>query len=428
MSSPSRALSLVVGCFVAAAAVPALAQPSPRFREEAKRRNKIATQMYQNGQFETALQQYQSAYDLYPDPAFLFNIGLAREKTFDYEGCAVAFEKFLREAKASAADVRTQAEQRSASCLERALIPVKVTSVPTNAAVYLGEPSTQTLKGRTPQELKLGIGPTHRITVEHPGHVPQTQSLTLRPGDRPQLDFVLEKLSVITIEADPAGASVRVDGGDLLQAPATVEVTAGPHVVEVTKQGYDPQRKEVRVRAGQDASLMVPLRQARIERWLELRIADKVALTEVKVDNRSAGASPAGAPPLRVKVEPGTRRVAIKADGRIPFASDIVVPEERDLRMLVNLTPTRTRRNRIVTWSLGGAAALTGLTGATFGVLSYLDQRQLEDDPSVPLSERGHERAVLADRLLLTAGIFVACAVTYYFVTSPRASTVTEEK
>jgi hypothetical protein len=384
--------------------------------------------MYQNGQFETALQQYQSAYDLYPDPAFLFNIGLAREKTFDYEGCAVAFERFLREAKSIAAEVRTQAEQRSASCLERALIPVKVTSVPTNAAVYLGEPSTQTLKGRTPQDLKLGIGQNHRVTVEHPGHVPQTQTLTLHPGDRPQLDFVLEKLSVLTIEADPSGATVRVDDGEWKAAPATVEVTAGPHVVEVTKQGYERQRKEVRVRAGQDASLTFPLRPARIERWLELRVADNVARAEVRVDDRLVGVSKVGAPSVRVKVEPGTRRVAIKADARIPFASDIVVPEERDLRLLVNLTPTRTRRNRIVTLSIGGAAALTGLAGATFGLLSYADQRQLDDDPSVPLSERGHDRAVLADRFLLSAAILTACAVTFHYVTAPRASTVTEEK
>src|SRR5207244_3321752 len=149
-------------------------------------------------------------------------------------------------------------------------------------------------------------------------------------------------------EADPAGAAVRVDDGEWLQAPATIEVTAGPHVVEVTKEGYERQRKEVQVRMGQDAALTFPLRPARVERWLELRVAGSVGLADVSIDDRPVGVSP-----LRVKVEPGKVRLAVKADARIPFASEIVVPEDHDLRLLVDLPPKRTVRNRAVIWSLG---------------------------------------------------------------------------
>ena len=68
---------------------------SPRFREEAKRRNQLATQTYKSGQFELALQQYQSAYDLYPDPAFLFNIAQCYRNLGDQERARFFFRRYL---------------------------------------------------------------------------------------------------------------------------------------------------------------------------------------------------------------------------------------------------------------------------------------------------------------------------------------------
>src|SRR5688572_27979405 len=117
-------MRVVCALLLVAAAGAASAQKSDdAIKAEAERRNRRANELYQQGRFEEALRLYQAAFDLRRDPRYLFNVGLAREKTFDYEGCVVAFEQFLEQA-GTAPEVRKQAEERIGACRQRTTIPV----------------------------------------------------------------------------------------------------------------------------------------------------------------------------------------------------------------------------------------------------------------------------------------------------------------
>ena len=68
---------------------------NPRYKPEADRRNQKAKEYYNQGRFDAALQNFQSAYDLYPEPRFLFNIALALLFIFWTEKIARVAERLL---------------------------------------------------------------------------------------------------------------------------------------------------------------------------------------------------------------------------------------------------------------------------------------------------------------------------------------------
>jgi hypothetical protein len=389
----------------------------PAIKAEAERRNRKANELYQQGRFEEALRLYQAAFDLRPDPRYLFNVGLAREKTFDYEGCVVAFEAFLQQ-QGTAADVRKQAEERIGACRERTTIPVRFTSAPTNAAVYLGEGDARVLKGRTPQELPLAPG-SYLVTMELQGYVARKDTITVEPGKRPQVDFVLDKLSSLRIEVDPAGARVKIDDLAWEAAPVSREVTPGTHQVKIEKAGHERAVRELKVEPGQEVSLVLSLRPEMRVRNLSLRTTRGVAGARVKIDGRDGGPAP-----LRRRIAPGSHHLVIEAPGRIPFSDDITVPEDRDLDLLVHLEAQRSRRSRIVTGVILGAAILAAVTGGVYGILSLRDDADFSDSPDPMLRDQGEMHAERADIAFTTSAVLTGSAILHWWLTSPSESRV----
>ena len=386
-------------------------------KAEAERRNRKANELYNGGRFEEALRLYQAAYDLHPEPRFLFNIGLAREKTFDYEGCLLAIEEFLEKGQPNE-DVKKKAQERLDACRERTTIPVRFTSAPTNSAVFLGEGDARSLKGRTPQELALAPG-TYVVTMELSGYVPKKDTITVEPGKRPQVDFVLDKLSSLRIEVDPAGARVKIDDLAWEAAPVTREVLPGTHQVQVEKEGHERSVREVKVEPGQEVSLVLSLRQEMRARNLTLRTRAAIAGARVKIDGKLGGT-----PPLRRQIAPGSHRLEIDAPGHIPFQDDITVPEDRDLQLLVHLEAQRSRRNRIVTGVILGGAIMAAVTGGIYGLLSLQDQSDFDSDPDPTLRDEGETHAERADIAFATSAVLAGSAVLWWWLTTPEQSKV----
>ncbi len=399
--------------------LPNSARADDRIRKEAERRNRVASAAYNQGRYEAALQMYQSAYDLFPSPKYLFNIGLAKEKTFDYEGCALAFRDFLRQTEDGGEKaVRQAAETRQATCLQKTSIPVRLTSVPTNAAVYLGEGESSELRGRTPQQLMLPPG-KHTVTVQLQGYVAQEQVVDVQLGTRPQADFVLEKLSSLRVEVDPPGAKVSIAGAAWEAAPVEKQVRAGALEVRVKKDGYEPAQRQVKVESGQEVSVVLSLRELPKIRNLSVQTEVTPGVSpEVQIDGERLGPSPTQKP-----LGPGAHRVKVSAPGYLPFAESIKVPEERDVRLFVKLERRRSRTSRTVFWSLLGAAGAAALVGSGYGILALSDQAEFNDDKTnVEVHERGEVRAERADWGFGAAAVLGAGALVYYYLTRPPSS------
>ena len=62
----------------------------------AKRHFAQAEKLFALGRFDTALVEYEAAFDAKPLPAFLFNIGQCHRNLHDYEAAVFSFRKYLR--------------------------------------------------------------------------------------------------------------------------------------------------------------------------------------------------------------------------------------------------------------------------------------------------------------------------------------------
>jgi hypothetical protein len=399
------------------AAQAAGAAPPPRHVIQAAReRFERANRLYHEGRYAEALLLYQAAYDLVPSPDFLLNLGLTKEKTLDYEGCAVALAQFLK--APTSREKAEQAAQRIENCRARATIPVRVSSMPPSAAVYLVTGGQRSLRGRTPTRLALAPG-TFELSVEHPGYQRQTQKVVVEIGTRPDIDFTLERLSALRVEADVAGAQVQIDDGPPEDAPAQRELLAGLHRIRVTRGGHQPVTRQVRIEPGQTTSLVVSLPALPVVR--QLAVESSVA-ANVSLDGRDQGRTP-----LRAPVVTGYRRLEVHAPGFVRYASEVRV-QDHDVQVRVRLAPAQRRWERAVSLALLGATAAGAVAATAYSGLALRDQHEYVNGvPTRSLLDQTRSHARTADGLWIGTAVLAAGTVVFYLVTRSRKSHATVE-
>lgn len=113
-----------------------------------------------------------------------------------------------------------------------------IRSRPTGAEVTVGG----VFRGRTPVEVALAPGVEHDIGLVLQGYASATVRVAARPGVRETRSIDLQPIQVaLTVQGEPAGAEVLVDGVVRGQAPLTLQLPARPHQVEVRREGSEPQ-------------------------------------------------------------------------------------------------------------------------------------------------------------------------------------------
>lgn len=107
-------------------------------------------------------------------------------------------------------------------------------SEPSGAEVLIGG----TLRGRTPVQADLPAGIQHEITVSAPGYATWTKSVFAEPGRSVTVTARLEVVgSQVTIEGEPAGAQLFIDGVDRGRTPQTLLLSAAEHHIDVRQEG-----------------------------------------------------------------------------------------------------------------------------------------------------------------------------------------------
>lgn len=152
--------------------------------------------------------------------------------------------------------------------------------------------------------------------------------------------------------------------GKPVDAFSLVEVTAGPHTVTASADGYRPAEKQVVAADGDSAFFELELVP------LPARLAVKTeGGARIAVDGR-----PVAGPLLEVPA--GTHLVTVTRRGREPFAREVSVGRGQELSVQAELVATG--RRRAVPYVLGGAAILTAATVATI-TLAVLRDREAQD-------------------------------------------------
>ena len=266
------ALVIALLAQVAVAAPPV----DPALKKRAAEQFRLGGEQFKKGSYDAAAALFKSAYDLVPDAAYLYNIGICYERRKAWRLAVEYFDKFLTETPESplAGDAKARREVAARSRAAD-MATIEVTSTPPGARAVATTVSGTVSCEATPCKLTVDAGPvTLELTLFE---ATRTLSQSLAPADvwaatAEFKDVDVPKSAKVTVVVDVPGATVLVDG-----APATpgvsIPLAAGPHTIEVSKTGYERFRQQATLTAGQDWTVGVNLRAERVSGSSGQRVA-----------------------------------------------------------------------------------------------------------------------------------------------------------
>jgi formylglycine-generating enzyme required for sulfatase activity len=129
-------------------------------------------------------------------------------------------------------------------------------SEPSHAEVTIGGVH----RGQTPIEVDLPAGIQHELVVNLPGYATWTRPVFADTGKRISLDAKLEAVGArVTIQGEPDGAQLFIDGIDRGRTPQSLELSAIEHRIEVRKEGWAAYTGTVTPAKGLDRTLQYRL-------------------------------------------------------------------------------------------------------------------------------------------------------------------------
>jgi formylglycine-generating enzyme required for sulfatase activity len=124
---------------------------------------------------------------------------------------------------------------------------VEIVSTPPEANVSIdGE-----FRGRTPLNIRLAPGRSHRLTLTKPGYETSSRDLSVAADSGRKLSLELTaQYGEIEVASKPAGAEVWVDGERRAATPATLTLTGVDHDIEIRRAGFASALQKVTPRPG----------------------------------------------------------------------------------------------------------------------------------------------------------------------------------
>jgi hypothetical protein len=182
---------------------------------------------------------------------------------------------------------------------------------------------------------------------------------TMSPTDKRSVQRAIDELAMLTgtvrVGVTDAGAAVAVDGHDAGTTPlaAPLRVNLGPHVVTVTKAGFETLQKEVKLSGGDEARVDGPLQPEVTTGHLVVN-APAGAKVEVLVDGTDVGVAP-----WEGDLKPGVHVVESKGDAGSSAPKQIEVVRHERAEMLLELV-TRTGHVQVDTHTADAAISIDG--------------------------------------------------------------------
>jgi hypothetical protein len=208
---------------------------------------------------------------------------------------------------------------------------IAIDSQPQQAAIYI-DSKDYGIEGYTPATVKLPKG-LYTIILEAPGFKPlQRQIQVTRSGPAPL--FTLERLSrpatldIRSVSNDSAsGGQLLIDGAPSGTVPARVELSAGQHLVEVKKAGFQGYRETANVVEGETRTMVIEL-TAEAKKGSILVTAD-VAGADIYVDGSRRDATPA----LIGDLLEGEHTIEVRKDPLPPFKTVVRVEGNKQTKV-----------------------------------------------------------------------------------------------
>lgn len=147
----------------------------------------------------------------------------------------------------------------------------------------------------------------------------------------------------VTIDSDPAGVEVTVDGKVAGKSPVTVELAAGNHVAVAKADGFRNLEERFKVAQGETVKFKLALKA--LEKGVEdplLSVRSEPDAAQLTVDGKVVGVTK-GTEPLSIALKPGKHKLLVSRDGFKPREETFDLPADKtfELRYAFTLEPLR---------------------------------------------------------------------------------------
>jgi outer membrane receptor for ferrienterochelin and colicins len=317
------ALSLAIALSLVAGGGAALGSGAA---DEADLQFQIGAEHYQKGEFRDALEHFLASNRLVPNKNVVFNIARTYEKLSRFADAHRYYTDALEEEQSP----QTLAAIKAAIArISPNVAVLKVETSPPGATVYIDRKDLGS-RGRAPRALALPQG-TYRVIAEIEGYELATSvPVEIKLGGETTVPLTLTRI-VGTVQVDVEGApnaAVHVDDEKApaaCQAPCTVEVPPGRHLLYFTRDGFQSTPRQVNVVARQSTRTTATL--APLTGAVVVSADERDAIVEI--DGRPMGFTPT----VIQNVAVGARKVRVLLRGYAPVERviDVKTGEQADL-------------------------------------------------------------------------------------------------
>ncbi len=215
--------------------------------------------LFNDGNYEAAIAEFQAAYEARPKYSPLNNVALCHKALFRYPKAIAALELALQKHT----DTMTPEEQQNAKDAIRdmsALLGLVTIRVRPDGATLVVDGEEQP-KSEVDRVLALGPG-THKIEARAPGFVSVARSITVVSGKRDQaitIELDAEQGKLVVVGAP--GRTIVVDERVVGDGTWSGALAVGKHKVSILSAGAAPFTQEITIEAGKEARVELPAKK-----------------------------------------------------------------------------------------------------------------------------------------------------------------------
>jgi hypothetical protein len=258
----------------------------------------------------------------------------------------------------------TSAHAQAASCPgnKPGRFAVKIDSAPQGAAIYINDKSCPAV-GVTPWEGKLNNG-DYTVIIEAPGYDLATRPFKVARVRKAQELFIplVKKLDPpkIDVRADSdknvAGATVVLDGQPQGQAPIVLTTTAGRHLVQIKKDGYEDNSTWLDTKENQVQTFAPTLKELAKPKYGTIVVDADTQDAEVYIDGNK---HPDNTPAVINNVIEGVHVIEVRK-GALTWKQTIDVKANQQVKLRADLAASGVGVVRVITDAPGARAFIDG--------------------------------------------------------------------
>lgn len=213
-------------------------------QNEARQHLQAGARHYQEGQYSQAIEEFQTAYRVFPSPVILFNLAQAYRSDGQLSMAITTFRRYLDENARLTPAQRGEVEEVIAE-IERTRSVLSFEVEPSGAEILLdGRPL-----GVTPLARGVEILPgEHHVEARLDNHETVRETITMAARERRLWQSTLHPVrenARLTVTALPAEATLEIDSVESGRGSVTRRLVPGPHRIRASLAGHVDQSMQV---------------------------------------------------------------------------------------------------------------------------------------------------------------------------------------